>query len=180
MIRTYTECLLEFGSPRTIALLLKSGRLHKIERGLYSEDRFERLLAIAAKRYPMAVVSMQSAFYYHNLTDVVPDQLHLSSARDTTKIHDDRICQHFVPAKVLNIGVTEIVRSGVRIRTYDLERLCIDTVRNRTKLPYDLYKEVVLSLRNRSQDMYPAKIDDYLDSFPYRNKLSDLIEKEIF
>ena len=180
MIRTYTECLQEFGSPRAILALVKSGQLHKIERGLYSEDRFERLLAIAAKRYPKAVVSMQSAFYYQNLTDVVPDKLHLSTARNTTKIFDDRICQHFIPARALNVGVTDIMRNGIGVRTYDLERLCIDIVRNRTKLPYDLYKEVVLSLRNRAHEMYPAKIDDYLDAFPYRNKLFDMIEKEIF
>ena len=60
------------------------------------------------------------------------------------------------------------------------ERLAIDAVRMRTKLPYELYKEVVLSLRARSAELYPAKIDDYLDAFPRRDSILAAIEKEIF
>lgn len=180
MIKTFTECVKDFGNARTVATLVATGRLYKVGRGLYSDEQFQRLPAIAAKRYPQAVVSMQSAFFYQNLTDVVPDKLHLSTARNTTKICDPRICQHFIPQRTLNVGATTMIRNGCEMRIYDLERLCIDVVKNRTKLPYELYKEVVLSLRSRSHEMYPAKIDDYLDAFPYRDKLLDLIEKEIF
>ena len=180
MVKTYSECIREYGSARKISYLIKEGKLFRLERGLYSTEKYEHLIVMVNKRYPQAVVSMQSAFYYNNLTDVVPNCLHIATARNSTKINDKRICQHFIPENTLNIGVTNLIRNGIVIRTYDLERLCIDLMKNRTKLPYDLYKEVVLSLRNRVHEIYPAKIDDYLDAFPYRQKLHDLIEKEIF
>ena len=50
----------------------------------------------------------------------------------------------------------------------------------RARLPYELYKEVVLSLRARSADLYPAKIADYLEAFPRKDSVLDAIEKEIF
>lgn len=179
-LKTYSEILSEYGSDRAIVRAVASGALHRVGRGLYADEPYAKLVCIAAKRYPASIVSMESAFYYQNLTDVVPDRLHLSSARNTTKIRDPRICQHFVPLGMLEVGVTTIERGGCSIRTYDLERICIDLVRSRNKLPYELYKEVVLSLRGRSQEMYPAKIDDYLDAFPYRDRIMDRIEKEIF
>ena len=50
----------------------------------------------------------------------------------------------------------------------------------RTKFPYDFFKEVVNSLRSRVGEMYPAKIDDYLELFPYRESVMSAIRKEIF
>lgn len=180
MIYTYTECRTQFGSDRQLAALLAEGKLYKVDRGLYSDRPYEKLLAIAEKRYPEAVVSLDSAFFYQGLTDVVPERLHLSTARDTTKIPDKRIRQHFVPAEILHVGEVRIMYNGSSVLTYDLERLCIDVVRYRNKLPCDLQKEVILSLRSRTHEMYPAKIDDYLDAFPFREKVLGIIEKEIF
>lgn len=180
MIYTYTECRTQFGSDRQLASLLSDHTLYKVGRGLYSDRPYEKLLAIAEKRYPEAVVSLDSAFFYQGLTDAVPERLHLSTARNTTKIRDARICQHFVPAEILHVGEVRIMCNGLSILTYDLERLCIDVVRYRNKLPSDLQKEVVLALRSKAHEMYPAKIDDYLDAFPFRDKVLGIIEREIF
>ena len=179
-MKTYQECLAEYGSEYRVRKMLADGELHRTAHGLYSTEPYERLTAVAAVRYPNAVVSHDSAFFYHGLTDVYPDKLHLTVARDSVKIHNAGIKQHFVAAKLLEIGKTEIEYNGEKIRTYDLERLCIDLMRMRRKLPYDYYKEIVLSLRGRTHEMYPAKIDEYLDAFPHRSFIMTNIEKEIF
>lgn len=180
MIRTYLECREWLGSDYAIRKKLDAGELYRVGWGLYSDKPSPGLPELAAKRYPATVVAMDSAFFYQGLTDVVPDRLHLATARDTTRIADRRIRQHFVPAAILGVGVAVIDWNGAPCRTYDLERLAIDAVRMRTKLPYELYKEVVLSLRARSAELYPAKIDDYLDAFPRRDSILASIEKEIF
>jgi len=162
MVKTFQECLSEFGSEYAIRGELAAGRLFRVGHGL------------------KAVVCLDSAFFYQGLTDVVPDALHLATARSAVRIRDANVRQHFVPAKLLDVGRTILVRNGTELRTYDLERLAIDAVRMRARLPYELYKEVVLSLRARSTDLYPAKIADYLEAFPRKDSVLDAIEKEIF
>jgi len=135
---------------------------------------------VARKRYPASVVTLDSAFFYQGLTDVIPDVLHLATDRKSSRIADKRIQQHFVPAEILHIGETRVMHNSSSIVTYDLERLSIEIVRMRTKFPFDFYKEVVNSLRNRAHEMYPAKIDDYLEHFPYRESVLDSVRKEIF
>ena len=126
------------------------------------------------------MITLDSAFFYQGLTDIIPESVHVSTDRTSSRIADKRIIQHFVPGKILRVGVAEITYNNSKITTYDLERLSIDVVRMKTKLPYELYKGVILSLRSRSNEIYPAKIDDYLDNFPYRESIADTIRKEIF
>ena len=168
------------GSDRAIAKAMADGRLFKVDRGVYSDCEFVPFVEIAQKRYSESVITLDSAFFYHGLTDIIPDVLHIATDRCATRTADKRIIQHFVPAEILHVGETKIVYNNSTIRTYDLERLAIEVVRMRTKLPYELYKGVVLSLRSRTAEMYPAKISDYLDSFPYRDSVMSAIRTEIF
>lgn len=180
MLKTYSECLEEFGYDGAICNKLANKALFRVYRGLYSNHPYASWLEICAKRYPKALVSMESSFFYWGLTDRNPEKMHLTTDRDAAKITDTRIAQHFVPAGLLELGAVVRSYNGVEFRTYDLERTAIDLVRAQKKLDFDLYKEVIQSLRQRVSELYPAKIDDYLEFFPYKKSLKAAIEKEIF
>ena len=62
----------------------------------------------------------------------------------------------------------------------DLERLVIETARMKCSLPPDLYKEVILAFRKRSDDIVPSKIVEYLDRFPKRDRIERIIDEEVF
>ena len=64
-------------------------------------------------------------------------------------------------------------------RTSRGERLLIETVRLRTKLPYELYREVIGGFRRVVEELYPAKMEDYLESFPKRKLIFDIIKREV-
>ena len=177
---SYLECLSEYGSDYAIRKAIEEGSLFRVGRGLYSRSPTPGFLAIEMARHPDAIVCLDSAFFYHGLTDMVPDSLHLATSRSAKRISDPAVCQHFVPQAILRIGETTMERNGAKLRIYDLERAAIDVIRMRPRLPYDLCKEVILSLRARSRDMYPARIADYLEHFPRRDSILDAIEKEIF
>ena len=49
-----------------------------------------------------------------------------------------------------------------------------------TKLPYDLYREVIGSFRERRDELYGAKIDDYLKTFPRKDVIRDAIRREVY
>ena len=82
-----------------------AGSLVKIERGIYSDSKeYVPGEGIVQKKYPNAVFTMESAFFYHRLTDVVPDTYSIATPARTTAIAVRRIKQYFVPEGTLEIG----------------------------------------------------------------------------
>jgi hypothetical protein len=180
MIKRLTDCISEYGSHYRLRELIRAGKLFKLEPGVYSDSPDHGPLEVLLAKYPRAVVTLDSAFHYYNLTDELPNQYHLATDRDDGKIKDSRVKQLFVPAGTCFIGVTEIDYCGEKIRIYDKERLLIETVRYKTKLPLDLYHEVIGNFRDVRHELYGAKIDDYLQSFPRRDVLFKIIRDEVF
>ncbi len=100
-------------------------------------------------------------------------------AQTKMMLGDRSVVQYFVPKGTGGIGVESTVLRGAQVRIFDMERLLIETVRLRTKLPADLYHEVIGNYRRRVGELYPARIEDYLDAFPKREFLFDIIRKEV-
>ena len=161
--------------------MVEAGELFKIGPGIYSDTkRKPRALELILSRYPAAVVTLMSAYYYYDLTDHIPDKYHLAMERGGTKIKAPNVVQHAVPVGTLEIGVETKEINGTSMRIFDRERLLIETIRMRTKLPYDLYREVIGNFRQIITDMYPAKMYDYLESFPKKNAIDRIIRSEVF
>ena len=179
MLLSAKECRERFGNNYQIAALIKLGELKKVAPGLYSDGTSHHEVEILQMRYPSAVVTMLSAYYYYDLTDNVPDRCHLAVERGSTKISDPSVVEYFVPKGTGRIGVENSVLQGIPMRIFDKERLLIETVRMRTKMPYDLYHEVIGNFRQIADELYPAKMEDYLDAFPKREVLFDVIRKEV-
>ena len=181
MILNIQECLERYGSYYAISKEVAARRLVKIERGIYSDSKeYVSGESIMQKKYPKAVFTMESAFFYHRLTDVVPDEYSLATTARTTAIADKRVKQYFVPEGTLEIGRMELDVAGAKIAVYDLERMLIELMRYRKKLPYDYYKEVIGNYRNCLDRLYPAKLDDYLSAFPKRDAISRFLDLEVF
>ena len=92
----------------------------------------------------------------------------------------DRVVQSYVPCGTLMIGATEIDVLDEHLRIYDKERLLIETMRYRTKLPYDLYRDVIGSFREIRNELYGSKIDDYLKHIPRMGAIMEAIRKEVY
>lgn len=181
MLISFAECVKRYGNHHRIARLVESGELYKIEPGIYSGDnRKPRELELIQARFPRSVVTMHSAYHYYDLTDYVPDKYHLAMERGGTKIRDVNVVEYFVPIGTLDIGVETKVINGMSLRIFDQERLLIETIRMRTKMPYDLYREVIGNFRGRIHDMYPAKMYDYLEMFPRKDLIDRIIRSEVF
>ena len=104
MILLYKELMNKYKSDYKIKKLVDEGKIIKVEKGIYSDDGNVNYLEILTKRQPDAVFTMNSAFYYHNLTDVIPDKEYLALKRDSTKICDDRIKVIYYQDKFFDIG----------------------------------------------------------------------------
>ena len=51
---------------------------------------------------------MDSAFYFHNLTGVIPNKIALATKRNALRIKDDKIIQVFTSEKLFGIGKIEM------------------------------------------------------------------------
>ena len=174
-----SECVAKYGSFYRIGQAVRRGELYKVARGVYSDDRRHREVELLLKKYPAAVITMLSAYYYHGLTDSVPDKIHLAVERDGTKIRDENVVEYFVPKGTGGIGVVSTRLHGMELRIFDKERLLVETMRMRTKIPLDLYHEVIGNYRKEVGALYPAKIEDYLEAFPKKNVIFDAIKREV-
>ena len=106
MIFTYNELLLKYKSAYQIEKAVKNGQIYKIEKGIYSDVPSVHYLAVIMKKYPYGIFTSYSAYYYHNLTDVIPDKIYLSTSRNGTTITSNKIKQIRMKDELYNLGKT--------------------------------------------------------------------------
>ncbi len=180
MLLNFNECKMRFGSAYQIEKALRDGRLFKMEKGVYSESGNESEIEVLQAKYPNTVVSFDSAYFYYDMTDYVPEKYTLTIPDHARPIHDIRIKLPFVPERVLLVGVTTFDYNDSKIRIYDKERLLIDTARMKGRMPPDLYKEVVNHYRQIKDELDGSKFPEYLELFPHRERIMQIIDTEVF
>lgn len=179
MILNYKQCIEKYGSDYMLKKEIAEGNIYKIEKGLYSfKENCSELECISAK-YPKAVFTGESAFYYHGLTDVIPDYYHLATIRTDSRIKDERIKQVYIKKDIFYMGKIIMPYNNKEICIYNLERMLIELVRFRGKMSFDYYKEIVSNYRNRVYAMDFAKLEEYADKFKYSDKIMEIIEREV-
>lgn len=180
MIYNYEELKKIVGSGYKIKKSLKLGKLFKIDKGIYSSKKNNHYLEIFAKKYPDAIISSDSALYYHNLTDIIPDKIYITTTRTAGRYKDKRIKQSFSTDKFYNLGKTVLEVEGVKINTYDKERLLLELVKNKNNAPYDYYKEIINNYRNIIDKLDVYKLEVYSKSYSNGKKLMQMIQDEVF
>lgn len=180
MVYNYEEIILKFKNDYQLKKAIEQRKIFKIESGIYSDYEYLDYLLIISKKYPNAIFTLDSAFYYHNLTDVIPQYYYLATHRKSAKINDKKIKQIYVSGDLFNLGVSHIVINGVEIKIYDKERLLIDLIKNSDKIPFDYYKEIINNYREISNKLDINKISDYLCYYKHDLDLFIQIQKEVF
>lgn len=122
---------------------------------------------------------MDSAFYAHRLTDEIPDIYHLATRREVIRIKDERIKQYFMKDSIFELGKTEIVFQGEKIKVYNQERMLIELIRNKSKIPLDYYKEIIGNFRNRVNEMDFGKVSEYAEHFKMNQTIMNIIQLEV-
>ena len=180
VILLYKNLIQQYKSDYEIKKLIKEGKLFKIEKGIYSDNNNVNYLEILTKKYPNAVFTMESAFYYHNLTDVIPEKEYLALRRNSTKIRDKRIKVIYSQDNLFEIGKSFLNVNNIDIPIYDKERMLIELIRNRKNLGFDYYKEIINNYREIRETLNTKKIAEYISKFAIEDYLYDVIMKEVF
>lgn len=180
MLFNYNEIKNKYKSTYQIRKALENREIYKIEKGIYSDVPNVHYLAIIMKKHPYGVFTSYSAYYYHNLTDVIPDKIYLATDRNNRMIYSNKVKQIRMKNELYNLGKTQIDYEGVIINIYDKERMLIDLARNKNKIGYDLYKEIISNYRKLVNSLDTQKIEEYLQYFVNGDKLFEIIQDEVF
>jgi len=173
------ECLSSFGSDYLINQRIAAGSLFRLGKGVFAEQKYVPENAIISHQYPHGVITLLSAFYHYGLTDVIPEACDLATSRNAAKIHDPRVKQHFVPDDILYQGVIIGQEHDYPIRIYSRERLLIELLRYKSKLPFDLYKEVIQSFRKIITQLNMQDIQDYAMAVPKQKLVMEALQMEV-
>lgn len=179
MLYTYNETYEKYKNDYGITKALRTGEIFKIEPGIYSDKDFEFELAVISKKYPRAVFTTRSAFYYLGLTDTIPDKYYLATDKDASKIRDSRVAQVFDNSGNLELGMIIREVEGTPIRIYGYERLLLELIRNKSQLPFDYYKEIILNYRKRIDSMDITFMEDMAEKLPKSDLILNTLEMEV-
>lgn len=165
MVYCYKE-LLESGLKRyQIEKKVSNGDLYKIEKGIYSDEKFPSELSVITKKYPKAILTLNSAFFYYELTDKIPDYYYLATDKKSSNIANNSVKQIFTKKEFLNIGLTKMTIEDTEVNIYDKERMLIELIRYKSKLPYELYKEVINNYRKMKDKLNFIQLYKYAQNF---------------
>ena len=91
MLLRYKECRERHGKPYQIDKAVKDGRLRKIEPGVYCDGGAPSELAVVLFKYPKGVITFESAYFYYDLTDTIPERYALATPANANAIKDRRV-----------------------------------------------------------------------------------------
>lgn len=126
--------------------LTKEGKLKRIARGIYmSKDCIYDELFMLQTRYPKIVFSYETALNLLNLTDKIPEKIHLTVNHKYSfnqKPKNARV--NYVNNEILNLGVIERrTNIGNLVRLYSAERTLCDFIKNKSKMDPEVYINLV-------------------------------------
>lgn len=179
MILKYKECIKKYGSDYLLKKQIADKKIFQQEKGIYSLRQFCAEMDIISAKYPRAIFTGESAFYYHSLTDVIPEYYYLATVRTDSRIKDKRVRQSFLKEEIFDLGKTQITHNNSLINIYSLERMLIELMRFKSKIPFDYYKEIILNYRNKVEIMDIAKVEEYAHKFKNGDKLMEMVQMEV-
>lgn len=179
LIYTYKELLNIERTRYNIEKKMLNKKLYKIDRDIYSDKEIVNPILIYAKKYPNAIITLNNAYYYYGLTDVIPSKYYFATKHKAKQIKNDKIVQVFTRDKLLEIGKTEVLIDGVSVNMYDKERLLIELVRRKKSMPLDYYKEIINNYRTIVYELSMKKIEEYASHFNIEEHILDTISLEV-
>ena len=179
MILTYKECIEKYGSDYMMKKELAAGRLFQKSKGIYSDVQNCSEIACIVAKYPRAIFTGESAFYYYGLTDVIPDKYVLATKRSDSRMKSENIHQIFVKDDIFEIGKSTMEYRGVTINIYSLERLLVDIIRLKKKIPFDYYKEVIGNYREIAYKLDFFAVETYASKFRTNKSIMNAIQLEV-
>jgi predicted transcriptional regulator of viral defense system len=179
MLYTFEEAIKKTGNVRKLQVFLKSGKIRKIRKGLYSDAPINNELNVFLKGHPKSIFTAESAYYFLGLADEVPAKNYIATPHNSTRHHEINLVEYLESKKTFGLGRTTVVYGKAVIPVYSLTRMLVETAKHRKRLPFDYYREIVLSFRDRKDEVDPDLLEEILSVSKHSDALLRIIQTEI-
>lgn len=176
MLYRHKDLIKIYKNDYQINKLIINNKIIKRDDGLYSDEKNESFTDVVAIRYPNAVITGLTAYYCYKLLDYNPAMLHVSSPRNSTKIIDTNIKQHFTSENIHNLGIVSLGISSNSIKIFNKEKLLIELFRLKGKISDRDYNYVYNNFNKIKKQLNKDLIYNYLKKYPFNGKLYKQIE----
>lgn len=166
-------------SAYQIKKLVNENKLFFVKKGVYSTDKNINYFEVIAKKHPNAVYTLETAAYIYKLKKKLPNLYYVASKQKDRKMKEEYIKQVFMTDDLYHVGINNMTYMNVNMRAYDLERLLIEIVRNKTNIDNDSYKEIINSYSTIAGLLNKRKLEEYLGHFK-NPKILERINKEVY
>lgn len=180
MLYTRKELFESYDSAYKLNKALKNKEIFKIQKGIYSDEEYVNPLAVISKKYPNFIFTMDSAFYYWDLTDVIPDKFCLATKQTSIRIDEKDIKQYFIDDELFEVGKTNLKVENVKINIYNKERMLVELIRKKNQIPFDYYKEIITNFRKIANTLDSFKITEYISYYRKEETLYDRLQSEVY
>ena len=159
--------------------LMEMGKLYYIKKGIYSTTKEINYFEYIAKKHPNAIITLWTACYCYGFIKENKKIYAVATKQKDRKIKDSKIKQTFMTDDLYEVGLCHIKFQGINIKIFDLERLLIEIVRNKTNVPHDMYKEMIDSYCRVKGLINKRKLKEYISKFSDK-KIKERILNEIY
>lgn len=167
-VYSYKEIKEKFKNEYNIKIQLKRKKIFKIQKGLYSDTKAVDELTILFKKYSGCILTLESAFYYYELSNVKPNKIIVGTRRNFTRINLYNVHQIFYSNTYLDDNAIHYVKNGIEVNIFSRERLLVELIRNKNKFSKDYYDEVYRNYLRISDSLDSNLVLEYAKM--YRNK----------
>ena len=77
------------------------------------------------------------------------------------------------------MGAEFFLQNGIQIQMYNKERMLVELLRNKNKLPFDYYKEILGNYRRIIHEMDIPMIQDYAYALPKSGMIMEALQMEV-
>ena len=102
----------------------------------------------------------------------------IATKQKDRKVKEENIKQIFMTDELYFLGQNILKFEGVKIRTFDIERLLVEVVRNKTNIDYEVYSEIIENYKKLAKILNKRKLISYIPYFKDKKILSR-IENEV-
>jgi hypothetical protein len=159
--------------------LLKEGKLFYIKKGVYSTTKEISYFEYITKKHPNGVFDLWTACYCYGFIKENKMPYVIATKQKDRKIKDENIKQIFMTDELHALGRNILKFEGIQIQTFDIERLLIEVVRNKTNIDHDIYIEIIESYKKLVGLLNKRKLLLYLPYFKDK-RIKERIENEVF
>ncbi|MCF7926985.1 MAG: hypothetical protein K9L74_05370 [Candidatus Izimaplasma sp.] len=179
MFYTYKEIIERYKNDYQVKKALERNEIKKIKPGLYSDgDVLFDLPELFLKRDD-TVLTLQSAFQFHGVTDYIPEYTYVATPRNAYPINLPEVKQIFMSKKYHLVGVESKIIDKVQVRVYDLERSLIELIRYEKKLSFEEYHHTIRKFREKKDILNFNKLMTYAKHFRSYMKIIRVVQNSI-